>query len=294
MNIILPKVSVVCAWYNRAEYICDTLNSLLTQDYQNFEIIVINDGSPDPQVQKILESYDDFRLKVIYQTNAGFTQAIRRAIDESSGEYIAIQGAGDTSSSSRLRLQVEMLMQSSGIAAVGTGCVQVAVGRILRRRYFHPTKECTKESLRKNMPFVHGTTMFRRESYYSTGGYDIRFKYCSDWDLFFRILDKGRIVGIDQPLYEQRMFADGFSFSPQHKFNQLWFKDRAVNRSSESRALLDRAEDLTSKINSKDRQYFNYTVLAAIKSIAKGDINNFNQWSSLAIKQLLSVVNKHA
>lgn len=285
MTYTHPKVSVVCAWYNRASHIQETLDSLLIQDYPNFDITVVNDGSQDQQVRQILESYDDHRLRVIHQDNTGFTRAIRRAIDESDGEYIAIQGAGDTSSPTRLTRQVALLSKSAGIAAVGTGCVQVAAGKKLRRRYFSPTIECTPESLRTNMPFVHGTTMFRRKCYLAAGGYDTRFKYCSDWDLFFRVLEQGRIVGEDQPLYEQRMFADGFSFSPTHKFKQIWFRERAINRSVESRALLEYAEEIVNQIHPENPNNIKYTIIAAIKSIAKGDIRNSVQWWQLAIKQ---------
>lgn len=55
----VPKVSVVCAWYNRADYIKDTVDSLLNQDFDDYEIIIANDGSPDPRVREILDSYDD-------------------------------------------------------------------------------------------------------------------------------------------------------------------------------------------------------------------------------------------
>lgn len=102
MTETLPKVSVVCAWYNRVDYISDTIDSLLAQDYPNFDITIVNDGSPDPLVREVLDNYTNPRLRVIHQENTGFTRAIRRAIDESDRTYIAIQGAGDISLPGRL------------------------------------------------------------------------------------------------------------------------------------------------------------------------------------------------
>ncbi|MBQ2263678.1 MAG: glycosyltransferase, partial [Loktanella sp.] len=62
---------------NRADYIRDTIDSLLVQDYPHFDITVVNDGSPDPRVREILDSYADPRLRVIHQDNTGF---IRTAV----------------------------------------------------------------------------------------------------------------------------------------------------------------------------------------------------------------------
>ena len=87
---VKPLVSVCCAYYNRSEFLRSTINGLLAQDYPNFELVVVNDGSTDPAVRSILDSYQDPRLRVIHQSNTGFVAAIRRAIDESRGQYIAI------------------------------------------------------------------------------------------------------------------------------------------------------------------------------------------------------------
>lgn len=287
-----PKVSVVCAWYNRADYIADTLDSLLAQDFDEFEVIIVNDGSPDSRVKEVLDAYNDRRLMVVHQQNTGFTGAIRRAIELSSGEYIAIQGSGDISAPDRIKKQVELLSGCDEIAIVGSGCTQVAAKSKFRRRYFKPVGECSLESLRVNMPFVHGTAMYRKGFYVAAGGYDPRFKYCSDWDLFFRMLEQGRIVGLDLPLYEQRMFDDGFSFSPVHKFKQLWYKDRAINRSSESRELLEKADEIVSKISAEDISNMKYSVLYALKAFGKFDFTNSWQWFLLVTKQVMNVFTK--
>lgn len=287
-----PKVSIVCAWYNRADYIADTLDSLLAQDFDDFEVIIVNDGSSDPRVKDIFDAYNDRRLMVVHQQNTGFTGAIRRAIELSTGEYIAVQGSGDISAPDRIKKQVELLSESEEIAIVGSGCTQVAAKSKFRRRYFKPVGECSLDSLKVNMPFVHGTAMYRKEYYVAAGGYDPRFKYCSDWDLFFRMLERGRIVGLDLPLYEQRMFDDGFSFSPVHKFKQLWYKDRAINRSSESRELLEKADEIVSKISAEDTANMKNSILYAIKAFAKFDFTNSWQWFLLVIRQVVALLNK--
>lgn len=129
MNATCPEVAIVCAWYNRADYIRDTVDSVLAQDFDRFEVVIINDGSPDPRVREILDSYDDPRLRVVHQENTGFTVAIRRAIDMTSAPYIAIQGAGDVSLPGRLRHQHDWLESNAGIGVVGCRVAVAVAGR---------------------------------------------------------------------------------------------------------------------------------------------------------------------
>lgn len=120
MSETAPKVSVVCAWYNRAGYIRDTIDALLAQDLDDYEIIVVNDGSTDPVVRETLDSYDDPRLRVFHRDNVGFVKTMRFAIEQSRSTYIAVQGAGDVSLPARLSRQCALLQGDSELVIVGT------------------------------------------------------------------------------------------------------------------------------------------------------------------------------
>jgi len=234
----VPKVSVVCAWYNRADYIKDTVDSLLDQDFDDYEIIIANDGSPDPRVKEILDSYDDPKLTIIHKENEGFTKTIKMLVEIAKAPYVAIQGAGDVSYSNRLSTQYEFMDNNLNVGAVGSGFdVDLEGGGNLR--YSSPKDIKTTEQLKKSVPFTHGTVMYRKSDYIKSGGYDIRFKYCSDWDLYFKVLAISEIAAIDKPLYKKVEFNDGFSFSPIHKFSQILHKEAAINRSSNRDELVD-------------------------------------------------------
>jgi glycosyltransferase involved in cell wall biosynthesis len=220
--IPFPKVSVACAWYNRADYIRDTLDSLLAQDYPNFDITLVNDGSPDPRVKTILDSYTDPRLRVIHQQNTGFTRAIRRAIEESDGEYIAIQGAGDISLPGRLSAQVAYLEKRPQVVAVGTG--HFIKEPTQRRSKFEPAIEkINKETLRRRTPFTQGTVMYRRKIWNDSGGYDAFFVFCQDWEYYTRLIEYGEIHGIKEAFYIKFMFPDGASVEPSKKVKQYCY-----------------------------------------------------------------------
>src|SRR5690554_1592429 len=92
-----PRVTIVCAWYNRSEFLLRTVDSLLSQDFDDYEVVIVNDGSTDPRVRELLDGCSDSRLKVIHQENAGFVRAISRAVNYCKSPFIAIQGSGDIS-----------------------------------------------------------------------------------------------------------------------------------------------------------------------------------------------------
>lgn len=213
-----PQVVVACAWYNRADYIRDTVDSLLAQDFDSFEIVLVNDGSPDPRVREILDSYDDPRLRVIHQENTGFVGAIRRAIEASDAPFIAIQGAGDMSYPSRLREQHDYLINK--IELIGVSCQRentfvggrfdgeksiTGQGRTVIKR---------KDFLGGTNPFSHGEVMFRRATYEKVGGYRKFFKYAQDHDLWLRMSEYGNYALLPKVLYFRRVFAeDGIAAS---------------------------------------------------------------------------------
>jgi glycosyltransferase involved in cell wall biosynthesis len=90
-----PFFSVVIPLYNKERYIRNTIESVLSQTFQDFEVVVVNDGSKDNSA-KILEELSDDRIRVIHQDNTGVSAARNRGIKESKAEYIALLDADDT------------------------------------------------------------------------------------------------------------------------------------------------------------------------------------------------------
>lgn len=88
-------ISVVIPLYNKAHTIVNTLNTVFNQTYQDFEVVIVNDGSTDNGIEVIKDSFDDQRVRIIYQKNAGVSAARNRGADESRGEYIAFLDGDD-------------------------------------------------------------------------------------------------------------------------------------------------------------------------------------------------------
>ncbi len=116
----MPKVSVNIAAYNAEKYIKETIDSILTQTFQDFEIIIVNDGSTD-KTAEIIESYGDPRIKFLQnEKNMNLVYTRNRALGESTGEYIAIIDSDDIAITDRLETQVKFMDEHRDIGVCGS------------------------------------------------------------------------------------------------------------------------------------------------------------------------------
>ena len=90
----MPKVSVIIPLYNKGKYIARALDSVFSQTYQDYEVIVVDDGSTD-NGPEIVKQYNDPRLRLIHQENAGPGAARNKGISESKGEFLSFLDADD-------------------------------------------------------------------------------------------------------------------------------------------------------------------------------------------------------
>ena len=88
-------ISVVIPLYNKANTIVNTLNTVFNQTYQDFEVVIVNDGSVDNGVEVIQQHFDDQRLRIIHQKNAGVSVARNKGVEESRGEWISFLDGDD-------------------------------------------------------------------------------------------------------------------------------------------------------------------------------------------------------
>ena len=103
-------ISVVIPLYNKEQSIASTLQTVLKQTYQDFEIVIVNDGSTDHSVEEVAKVTDP-RIRLIHQNNAGVSAARNRGIDEARGEYIAFLDADDEWKPDYLKAQYELTLK---------------------------------------------------------------------------------------------------------------------------------------------------------------------------------------
>jgi len=208
-----PKVSVLLPVFNADRYLRLAIDSILTQTFTDFELIIINDGSTDGSRQ-ILESYVDPRIQLIHQANAGLPISLNRAIKVARGQYLARQDADDVSLPSRLSEQVHYLDAHLQCALLGTAAQIIEEDTLSQRTLSHPTDngEIQIKLLFYNC-FVHSSVMIRKAALDQSGLYpeDPNKFPPEDYDLWLRIAQHGEINNLQKVLLHYRELPHSIS-----------------------------------------------------------------------------------
>lgn len=206
-------VSVLTAVYNRATYIVEAVESILNQTFEEFEFIIVDDGSTDGSTKIVQQlAKKDPRINLIIQDNAGIGAATNRALAASTGRYVAIMDSDDIALPHRLATQKTYLDEHSDIAAVGSQWLMIDTAGRLVGLDTHPTNPAIVETLMYGYYALHHpTTMMRREAIEAVGGYkEDRSRLAIDYDLFMRMQLAGfRMVNLPQVLYQWRLNPAG-------------------------------------------------------------------------------------
>lgn len=214
------KVSVIVPCYKQAEYLPETLDSVLAQTYLNWECLIVNDGSPD-NTDEIAERYlaRDGRFKYIKQQNKGLSSARNTGIENSCGEYCLPLDADDLIAPLYLEKAVEAFIKNENTKLVY--CKADRFGLI-------------------NEPWVLGdysydrlmwdncifcTAMFKRDDFLKTGGYNINMTHgLEDWDFYLSLLNKDDVVCcLNDVLFHYRIKKTSMitDLSKQHRNEML-------------------------------------------------------------------------
>jgi len=187
-------VSVVIPAYNSADYISETINSVLAQTFCDYEIVLVNDGSPDtPQLEQALAPYLD-RIRYIKQENRGPSGARNAGILEARGKYVAFLDSDDLWLPRHLEIQLRSLEQDPSLSLVYADGILTVEGAPVRRCFQNSpqTGSVTFESLvGENCSVVTSAVVGTREAFLQAGLFDERFNRCEDFDLWARIAHCG-------------------------------------------------------------------------------------------------------
>ena len=199
-----PKISVLMPVYNGEQFLDKSINSILNQTFNNFEYIIINDGSTDDSL-KIIESYEDSRIKIInFSKNMGISAALNNGLNVAKGDYIARQDQDDISHPERFMLQVEYL-KNNDVDLVDANFIFIDENdqyiQDYEKRYFNPEETLSHLFFYE---LVHASIMCKRLIFTK---YNIQYRKrpTEDYDLFIRLAKAGMRAGrLDKKLIKQR------------------------------------------------------------------------------------------
>jgi glycosyltransferase involved in cell wall biosynthesis len=222
-----PRVSVIVPAYNTARLIGETLESIFRQTFRDFEVVVVNDDSPDTAELEL--ALRPFRERIVYirkQRNEGLAAARNTGIRAARGELIALLDSDDVWESNYLEVQTGYLERDTLADIVYCDGIIFGSGDLVGRRIseFSPSKgEVTFTSLVNEQCCVVVSVLARRSALVRAGLFDDRLRSCEDFDLWLRCVKSGsRIIYHNQVLLRYRRREGSLSS------NLVWMNGHAA------------------------------------------------------------------
>lgn len=208
-----PLISVVMPAYNSERFVSRAIQSILDQSIDNFEFVIVEDGSKDKTLE-IIKRFKDERIKVIEnKENFGLARSLNIGVRASNGDYIARMDADDIAEPDRLEKQLKFLEANPKVGIVGSSMLEIDTNErpitLLRKPSSHIE---IKWSSLFSTPMYH-STIFARSNILIDNPYDENLSNSEDYELWSRILFKTDIhlANIDKPLLKYRVYPESFT-----------------------------------------------------------------------------------
>lgn len=208
-----PLVSIVMPTYNCATYLPESIESILAQTYNAYEIVVIDDGSVD-NTKLVLEPYKEKIRYIDLGRNEGLPIARNLGIQSAKGEYVAFLDADDIWMPEKLKRSIDQFMKNPDAGMVYSKHInidsksQFLEGKI--RRTLPSGNIFTQLFFEQNF-IICSSVVVRKEVFNKTALFDSELVNCQDWDMWLRIAFYYKAIGIDVPLVKYRHSAKSLS-----------------------------------------------------------------------------------
>lgn len=263
-------VSVVIPVYNKCEYIKETIKSVLVQDFNAYEIIVVDDGSTDDSLGVVM-AIEDPRLHVFSQSNSGVERARNFGFSQSSGSFIVFLDADDLMKGNRLTKQLQLFELDRELVLVGTWANVIDHSGQIVGSICPPTSNAAIQlgHLFRNQ-FVSSSVMVRRRAI--ADGFvfnEMRGKrFAEDFDLWNRVSKMGMVANIPEKLTSYRRLS-------------------ASRSQSSAESLLESARDISAEWLYRSTEQFESIGSARTFVMSINGLDDLSPNSGCAMKNML-------
>jgi len=286
-DLRLPLVSVIIPAYNAETFIEKTILSVLSQTYNNIEVLVVDDGSRD-RTAEIIQTFaqNDHRIILLQQSNAGVAAARNLAIEKAQGEYIAAIDADDIWYPQNLEKQVQCMLKSEpSVGVVYSWSVDINEADLLTGGFYNSTIEGEVYTALIYKYFIGNasSSLIRRVCFNKVGGYNCQLKAenaqgCEDWDLHLRIAEYYQFKVVPEFLVGYRQIDSSMScnYTAMAKSHSLIMAD-----------VRQRHPEIISRIYNWSSS--NFHIYLAVKSHRNNNHQSTLFWLSQAFKEDLAM-----
>lgn len=207
-----PKVSVIIPYYNQGHFLLEALDTINVQDYQNIEVIIVNDGSTDKESLYVLETirsaYNSFLI--LTQENLGPSVARNNAVKHSSGEFLLFLDADDRIHQQTIRYCIEEVSKDEMVGVIYGNYQRFGEKAGLQKQ----AEFEIIQMLRANQ--IALCSMVRKKAFLDVGGFDeiLSLKGVEDWDLWLNLYEKNwKFKYIDELMFDIRVHKDSRTYT---------------------------------------------------------------------------------
>ncbi|BAT71130.1 glycosyl transferase, group 2 [Thermosulfidibacter takaii ABI70S6] len=197
----MPLVSVVIPTYNRAQFVKRAIQSALSQDLKNIEVIVVDDGSQDNTEEVIKNIKDDRLIYIKHEANRGVSEARNTGIKAAQGKYIAFLDSDDFWAKNKISKQLEAFEKNpeAGLCYTSVNFIDPngkikRVQRAIYSGYIYPLL------LEKNIIGPTSSVMVKKETLLLSQLFNTKLNYREDYEMWLRIAKQHPVIGIDETL----------------------------------------------------------------------------------------------
>jgi glycosyltransferase involved in cell wall biosynthesis len=211
-----PAVSIVICLYNSGHYIEETIASVLAQDWTDFEVVIVDDGSTDGSADRVDRLYRDRRLRVVRRPHRGMTFARSEGFSLAQGKYVAFLDHDDVWDPFKLRRQMEIAAARPDMGLIFSDSMLIdesgrAIARMSDRYDYNcielDTGAAHHELLARGCFIPLSTALVRRDVIVDVGGLNCDFVYAADYDLWLRVSKVSALAYLAEPLSAWRIHA---------------------------------------------------------------------------------------
>jgi glycosyltransferase involved in cell wall biosynthesis len=199
-----PRFTIAIVCLNAGPYLAEALGSVVDQDYESYEVVIIDGGSTDGTLDIIREFAGRLgdRMRWSSEPDDGLYHAMNKALRAARGDYVAYLGADDRLANGALQA-VEGALLSAAWPDIVAGAVRVFGGA---REWIEAPRSFAHRSMPKRAPARHQSIYVARWALIDGGGFDTGFRIAADYDLYLRLIESGaREVLVDDVLSEFRL-----------------------------------------------------------------------------------------
>lgn len=268
-----PKITILMPAYNAEVYIKEAIGSVLQQNFSDFELLIIDDGSTD-LTEQIIRSFSDHRIRLIKQVHSGIVSALNRGLQESKSAYIARFDADDICLPERLEKQFTFLQANAKHVICGGEAEYISSDgeHLFNFKCVAYNHESLISTMQTQCPFIHSSVMYRKEEVLKAGAYSDGAHGFEDHLLWTKLSGHGYFANLADQLIKVRFNSASVTIDEKWRGKEFrGLKGKILRQGFVSQKQANRLKEILDSQNTSSVKESSYYALCAKKFL----VNNY-------------------